>query len=74
MNTIECIEEIKEKVKSNLQIDSTANYAVLYPISRYNDVDFNEVAKFFKTDEIHSFTQTDKIIITVDSKIISDLN
>lgn len=58
MTTQQCIERIKALFKENGE-----NTAVLRPIEKYNEVDWEEVAKVFGTDKINAYTQGDKIVI-----------
>lgn len=66
--TEETIKEIEQTLDENIAINPKANWAVLYFDSFndvYDNVDWNKISDYFMTEEIHSYTMTQKIVITV---------
>lgn len=64
INTQQCIEEIGQQFQRHRVDPFTGRqFAVLKPISDYEDVDFKIVAIFFNTNEIHSYGMLNKIVI-----------
>jgi hypothetical protein len=69
MTTEATIQEIEESLTGNLSVNPNANYAVLYfdPHDNiYENVDWGKIAEHFKTEDIHSYTQGQKIVIDID--------